>query len=150
MITQQSSFLHHAQLSLLTNDLNKSALSHRSKWNYFPFFFLIRAYNVVFLEVEVLFSERMVNVITLLIFMVRFAGLRVGFWLGFITLSSDKSPNVILDNMICIWRATRYFIVFGQVWVRNFVSVHEIFSFKIAQSDRIVQVEQLSIWMNFG
>jgi hypothetical protein len=40
--------------------------------------------------------------------------------------------------------------VFGQVWIRNFVGVHEIFGFEIAQSDRIVQVEQLSIGMDFG
>jgi hypothetical protein len=75
MVTQQSSFLHHAKLSLFTNNLNKSALPHWSIGYDFPLLFLICAHNMIFLKIEIFLGKRMVNVVTLLIFMMGFAGL---------------------------------------------------------------------------
>ena len=129
MIAQQSSFLHHTEFSFFANELDKSTLPHRSIWYDFPLLFLICAHDVVFLEIEVLLGEGMVNVVTLLIFVMGFAGLLVGFWLRLVAIRSDKSPCVILNNMVGVRGAAGYFVVFGEVGEGYFVGVHEVFGF---------------------
>ena len=84
---------------------------------------------MVFLEIEVLLGEGMVNVVTLLIFVMGFAGLLVGFRLRLVAIRSDKSPCVILNNMVGVRGAAGYFVVFGEVGEGYFVGVHEVFGF---------------------
>ena len=149
MIAQQPSFLHHTKLSFIANNLDEPAFSHRTIWYDFPLLFLIRANNMILLKIQILLSERMVNVVTLLIFMMGFASLLIGFWLRLVAISSDKSPTVILDNMVCIRGAAGYFVEFGEVGVGYFVCMHEVFGFEIAECEGIVQVKELGVGIYF-
>lgn len=143
MIGQEGTFISHAEFSLLTVNFEESPISPGTECSYSPFLFGLSADHLSFRVVQKPLGERVVNVIALLVLVVGFTR----FWVAFLLVSSRfalyELPNVVVDYVVWLVRATWYFMQFWHVRLAYFMSVQEVLCFKVAQCYCVMQTMNL-------